>query len=537
MRFCLGEGSLPGRASVLPPAQHRRRLADSAAEPCLARACLDLGPAACLQRLAPALRGLHTLLEQGIGGPLGSPLKRRILEVAAASPLLAWLARQEEGRLAEAARGGAAAAGEGPAACGRLGALLQILGELRERYQQQDGQQQQQEGGRQQAAWRPQQRVVVVASSQAAAAALLSSLRSAPQLHGASMCLLDQGPEAGCTCGSGEGKGGGGGGGSLEVMLLTRGQLASGVSRGLVGARALVWYCASGIVSASSHDLESSALFACHQACAAAAAASADDGGPGSHAPPLQCLVLASAGQAAAVAEARRIDRTLQAAMQMAALGDAAFEERLAQLADPGGAPEQLEGEAPAALEAVTLGLTGQPPRYSCAAAVTDHDHSGSGDDGQAGDVEKHYVCTLTLPAADFPPEKFTPAPASMPTAPVSGWPRGSEAAAAAAAALRALRALHELGIIARYWPTRLLLAQHLLPWQPTAAGRGGSPEPGRVPVPGAGAGAGVGGDAVAAGNTTGSSPEHFCGLCNVDATGDQASRAPGLARVITNSS
>ena len=71
---------------------------------CPSRLLLEVGAAACLARLAPALDSLTAFLQEGLAGPqalLGggvplSPLKARILQMATASPLVRWALQQPQ---------------------------------------------------------------------------------------------------------------------------------------------------------------------------------------------------------------------------------------------------------------------------------------------------------------------------------------------------------------------------------------------------------------------------------------------------------
>ncbi|GAB4815349.1 hypothetical protein N2152v2_002395 [Parachlorella kessleri] len=99
------------------------------------------------------------------------------------------------------------------------------------------------------------------------------------------------------------------------------------------------------------------------------------------------------------------------------------------------------------------------------------------------------FRATVALPQATFPALRFHPHPATMPLRPVRGRARADPAQARCSAALRALCALQELGLLARYWPSRLLLARSLLP-KAGAAGNGMGPAadlplflPGAVPL------------------------------------------------------
>ena len=63
------------------------------------RLLLEVGPRACVERLPAALDSLATFLQESIAGPppfggVVKPLKARILQVAAASPLLTWAQQQ-----------------------------------------------------------------------------------------------------------------------------------------------------------------------------------------------------------------------------------------------------------------------------------------------------------------------------------------------------------------------------------------------------------------------------------------------------------
>lgn len=112
---------LPGRdLSILSARFDTFPLASSAL---LCRALLELGPAACLARLPAALESLASLMQEGVGGALPfattvPPLRARIIQVAAASPLLPWAlqhtARPEQ-QPAQQAGGGQAEQTAGPA--------------------------------------------------------------------------------------------------------------------------------------------------------------------------------------------------------------------------------------------------------------------------------------------------------------------------------------------------------------------------------------------------------------------------------------
>jgi hypothetical protein len=176
---------------------------------------LEEGPAACLERLPPALDCLAKFLEEGLtavlalGGGVVPPLKARILQVALASPLVRWaLGQQAQQQQQQQQDGGASPLGRGcwpadtdrdtpqprtpiaaaheprhgPAAaykagCARLEALLEVLVELA------------QEG----LATQHTQRVAVVAASERSVAALRARLAEAPQLAGAEVTILQAG--------------------------------------------------------------------------------------------------------------------------------------------------------------------------------------------------------------------------------------------------------------------------------------------------------------------------------------------------------
>jgi hypothetical protein len=284
---------------------------------------------------------------------------------------------------------------------------------------------------------------------------------------------------------------GGGGGSGLVVHVLHTGELAV-LQQRIQRYHCLVWYSALDVLHASSQELESAALSACHRLSAAAAAAGGggEQGGEapvvvgpsGAPAPAagrrrrLDCHVLAAASQVLALGEVRRVDHSLKAAMQLVLLGDVAAEEKLTMLAhrDTAGALEPL---ARAVLDTLCLGLCGTPPALATMAAPTKEEggDGGAGDGGGRGEAAALlFQSSVTLPAAHFPPERFHVAGASMPLEVFVGPPLPSEAAAANAAALLALATLHKLGIVVRYWPSRLLLAQYLLPHslqgQPAAA-------------------------------------------------------------------
>eukprot|EP00887_Chlorella_sp_A99_P000294 scaffold13.g294.t1 len=570
------------------------------------RAGLELGPGACLRRLAPALAGLHSFLVEGIGGPLSSPLKARILEVAGQSALVDWV------RAAGAAPLAAAMGGAERGAAARLAALEALLAELAgegaagapaagsngeaeegegARSEEQGAQSEEQGAGpaeRQKerqvaaaAAVRADQRearpvgqrrrrtVAVVAGSREARAALRGWLRASPRLAGAawrelgaegdgSTTAADTGaaPEedAAALARGQEGQDAAAAGAAaaegLEVLLLAQQDLP-GAAAELAGVAAFVWHSAGDVMSASSHDLESPALFACHQLCAAARERrGGGPGGDGGGGGPPECYVLASWGQVRACSEAAKVDATLKAAMQMFLLGDVAFEEQLSRLAHAQAGAE-LEPQACQALEAVVEGLCGEAPAFTTTAVAAASPGGSPGDGGareaaaggdgsagaagaaagpaeaaaagaeagasgqQGGRAGLLFRASVALPAASLPAERSLPAPAALPCEPFEGAPAPSEAAARASAALRALQALHSLGVVARYWPSRLLLAQHLLP-RPQDPGQGQEQQ-------GAACGGGGGGTR-GAGEPAGTlPPSHFCNLCHVSATGGQA--------------
>lgn len=186
--------------------------------------------------------------------------------------------------------------------------------------------------------------------------------------------------------------------------------------------------------------------------------------------------------------------------MQLVLLGDAAAEEKLTMLAHRNTAAV-LEPEAKPVLEMLCCGLCGTPPAYATLMASpskqpgrgrqpsphadeADTTAGGAGEEGSASDAAPAggssaigadaaaaaapapvlFQTSVTLPAAYFPPERFHVAGVSMPLDVFVGPALPSEQAACAAASLQALMELHRLGIIVRYWPSRLLLAQHLLP-------------------------------------------------------------------------
>ena len=175
--------------------------------------------------------------------------------------------------------------------------------------------------------------------------------------------------------------------------------------------------------------------------------------------------------------------------MQLVLLGDAAAEEKLTMLAHRNTAAV-LEPEAKPVLEMLCCGLCGTPPAYATRMASpskqagrgrqpsphadeADTTAGGAGEEGSASGADAAaavapapvlFQTSVTLPAAYFPPERFHVAGVSMPLDVFVGPALPSEQAACAAASLQALMELHRLGIIVRYWPSRLLLAQHLLP-------------------------------------------------------------------------
>lgn len=191
---------------------------------------------------------------------------------------------------------------------------------------------------------------------------------------------------------------------------------------------------------------------------------------------------------------------------------------------------------------------SGANAKVAAAAALT----AGSEFEPEEGEEAAQpllFRSSVTLPAAYFPPERFHAGGVSMPLDVFVGPPLPSEEQAASAAALLALTALHRLGIIVRYWPSRLLLAQHLLPRSLAAAAPPGS-LPSMVPLPARdaalAAAAGMPDDAAAGsegmagvpasgaheGQQPGVTPfgaqqgqppnvmNFFCPLCNVAATG-----------------
>lgn len=228
--------------------------------------------------------------------------------------------------------------------------------------------------------------------------------------------------------------------------------------------------------------------------------------------------------------------------MQLVQLGDSAAEEKLTMLAHRGTAGV-LEPEASTILEMLCCGLVGSAPAFATmmASPAKQPGRSRSSSAGDAGDADEAlapappalFQTSVTLPAAYFPPERFHISGVSMPLDVFVGPQLASEAAATNAASLAALMVLHRLGIVVRYWPSRLLLAQHLLPrsMDPLPEGPGGAPDglsTGGVSMPAplsvaSGAPAdslgGAGGQQAAGGV-----PPHvmnfFCPLCNVAATG-----------------
>lgn len=92
------------RVALLPVPACSRNAPINACSPglptCPCRALLELGPAACLARLLGALESLASLMQEGVGGALPfatqvPPLRARIIQVAAASPLLPWALKQQ----------------------------------------------------------------------------------------------------------------------------------------------------------------------------------------------------------------------------------------------------------------------------------------------------------------------------------------------------------------------------------------------------------------------------------------------------------
>lgn len=215
--------------------------------------------------------------------------------------------------------------------------------------------------------------------------------------------------------------------------------------------------------------------------------------------------------------------------------------------ADAAEPPPVAAAGSPAAEEAAAATDGGAVANGACVAAPL----AGAG--GEAEDAEDApllFRSSVTLPAAYFPPERFHAGGVSMPLDVFVGPPLPSEEQAANAAALLALTALHRLGIIVRYWPSRLLLAQHLLPRSLAAAAPPGAlpglaPPPAQDASPAAAAGisdeaaagsAGMAGMAASAAHQ-GQQPgfmsssaaqqaqqanvmNFFCPLCNVAATG-----------------
>jgi hypothetical protein len=304
--------------------------------------------------------------------------------------------------------------------------------------------------------------------------------------------------------------------GGLVVHLLQVSELPE-LERRIGRYHSLVWYSSGDVLHASSQELESAALSACHRLSAAAMDAArgkrglspsrsvrheSPDGSPRAGWGRLACHVLATASQVLALGEVRRVDHSLKAAMQLVLLGDAAAEEKLTMLAHRNTAAV-LEPEAKPVLEMLCCGLCGTPPAYATLMASptkqpgrgrqpsplggdaadsaddTTGKAPGAGEQGVAGAAGSSsasdanvaaapapvlFQTSVTLPAAYFPPERFHVAGVSMPLDVFVGPALPSEQAACAAASLQALMELHRLGIIVRYWPSRLLLAQHLLP-------------------------------------------------------------------------
>ncbi len=257
--------------------------------------------------------------------------------------------------------------------------------------------------------------------------------------------------------------------------------------------------------------------------------------------------------------------------MQLVQLGDAAAEEKLTMLAHRNTAAV-LEPEAKPILEMLCCGLCGTPPAYATLMAspykqpgrgrqlsprggAADSAASGaavgeageqSGGEAAAAPAPVLFQTSVTLPAAYFPPERFHVAGVSMPLDVFVGPALPSEQAACAAASLQALMELHRLGIIVRYWPSRLLLAQHLLPRtaqadaspaapaEPSAAA-GLSGQPLFLGMAAAATPAGAiaaaewapGGGLQAPGPVPGgnNTANFFCPLCNVAATGHKVGR------------
>lgn len=235
--------------------------------------------------------------------------------------------------------------------------------------------------------------------------------------------------------------------------------------------------------------------------------------------------------------------------MQLVQLGDATAEEKLTMLAHRESAA-CLEPEARAVLQMLCCGLVGAAPALATLMASPSKSpsrrgrRSGCGEEGDDGGEEQAasdgpaapapaaaqllFQTSVTLPAAFFPPERFHVAGVSMPLDVFVGPVLPSEQAAANAASLQALVALHGLGIVVRYWPTRLLLAQHLLPRsvQPAAGPSSGTATPSTVSGPPAAStpgGASLYGGSQGVVSSVGglsSTASFFCPLCNVGATG-----------------
>ena len=182
------------------------------------------------------------------------------------------------------------------------------------------------------------------------------------------------------------------------------------------------------------------------------------------------------------------------------------------------------------------LGLCGEAPYYelsattppgapppgaappSAFAAVAGPFASEEAQGGGGGGGGPLFRATVVLPPGSFPAERFQLAATAMPQVPFAGEALPSEERACDSAALLALCALHSMGLLARYWPTRLLLAQHLLP-------RGAEPQL-LAQAAAQGLLLGAAQQQAAAAAAAAAAPSHFCPLCNVAATGAKAFEA-----------
>ena len=204
-----------------------------------------------------------------------------------------------------------------------------------------------------------------------------------------------------------------------------------------------------------------------------------------------------------------------------AAAAIAAAAAAAAAIAGTGGEGGGESGGEGAAAEAAAAAAAAEAAPVSGPGSDADARSEASGED--AAPSAMLFRSSVTLPAAYFPPERFHTSGVSMPLDVFVGPPLPTEEQAANAACLLALGALHRLGILVRYWPSRLLLAQHLLPrglamaGMPEASTPGG-PTPGDVPQapPASPAPSVLSGHSSQAPNAM----NFFCPLCNVAATG-----------------